>query len=660
MNTKYYLTATHYGVARLAEAHKDRPVQLKSLVVGDANNTPYSPSDRRNATELVNERASVPIQTLDVIDKTIRVTATLNAQIGGFNIHEIGLKDIDNKIVYLGNYHGGYKSAISEGAGGELTIVVDIQTEATDRITIKIDPNVTTANKAWVEDNLTKNKAWVEERFNNLESSLEGFKEKILKSIQDIPVGGIFLTMNHFANSEAVAMHKGYGRWERLGNGQALVTLGDDTRPEFMRTIGHSGGEDMHQLTVDELPEHYHKYNGDDQYANKNIFGDDAAIKERDISYDAISDFSSSVGGVYRTSTTGKTQLHNNIQQSLTVGAWKRLPDFDSVFTLTSNKNKVFANDDIIFTLTTQHEPKGAQYYFDVDGLDPESYSLSSNSFATDENFTAQVRIHIKNLNTQFHNRELALFLRNGKGAIGIEKDIPPVKYTRLFLDQLPTIKTEEDVIQVKDSVNLYRFFVQKEKRKPIPNENITFVIPENIAIIGTTPLISAIEISDFTTQIITIENNGFILGRGANTGKPTTSAASDKRTTGGTAIKNTTDITVQIFNKNQIAGGGGAGGIGMGYRSVPCGAPYGIPSYKQSNYEQAKATFRKGGAKIQSSVTDFSMGKGGDWGEDGENGYNSIIVGDKSTYDGTKAGIVFSGKFNIVENTGTIKGTGV
>ena len=156
MSAKYYVTITNYGAQLISQAHEQNTIALTYMVVGDANGIPYNPIDRKDLTELINQKAQFPIQSIEILDSVIRVTATLDAHIGGFNIHEIGLIDTSGKLLYLGNYHGAYKPIITDGGGGELEIVIDIKVNANANVLIQIDPNIVTANKNWVQQELEK------------------------------------------------------------------------------------------------------------------------------------------------------------------------------------------------------------------------------------------------------------------------------------------------------------------------------------------------------------------------------------------------------------------------------------------------------------------------------------------------------------------------
>lgn len=153
MAAKYYVTLTDYGATQVAQAHDVASITLSQMVIGDANGIPYDPIDQKSRTSLVHQRATVPVQSVVINGAVTTVTATLSANIGGFNLHEIGLKDNTGQLIYIGNYHGGYKPVIAEGAGGELTIVIDITAESGKAALIEIDPNVVTANKNWVIEN---------------------------------------------------------------------------------------------------------------------------------------------------------------------------------------------------------------------------------------------------------------------------------------------------------------------------------------------------------------------------------------------------------------------------------------------------------------------------------------------------------------------------
>ena len=139
--------------------------------------------------------------------------------------------------------------------------------------------------------------------------------------IEDLKVGDLFLTMIDFADNDAVFKHKGYGEWQRVGNGHALLTKAvDNSRPEWMRTIGNTGGSDTHTLSIDQMPRHHHEtlgfmdgYGTDDRFRKVRNGGAFAS----DETPDQI--------GYWTSEDTGNNQPHNNIQLSYVIGVWRRV-----------------------------------------------------------------------------------------------------------------------------------------------------------------------------------------------------------------------------------------------------------------------------------------------------------------------------------------------
>ena len=153
MSATYYLLLTDHGSHRLAAAQAGtQPFQITHLAIGDANNLPYLPQSRVSATQLLNERARVPVQSVIAVEEQVEVLSILDHNIGGFNLHEIGLLDESGQLLYIGNYHGAYKPTLSEGAGGDLELVCVLQTSNLAQVVVKINPSMTIAHRAWVTD----------------------------------------------------------------------------------------------------------------------------------------------------------------------------------------------------------------------------------------------------------------------------------------------------------------------------------------------------------------------------------------------------------------------------------------------------------------------------------------------------------------------------
>ncbi|QHH99234.1 phage tail protein [Acinetobacter dispersus] len=158
MTAIYYVTPTNYGLSLIAQAHNTASISLINLVLGDANGSPYDPISNKQRTTLVNQRAMVPVQSVEMIDThTVRIRALVGNEIGGFNIHEIGLTDPTGKLVYLGNYHGGFKPVLAQGAGGELQLYIDVKPEQGGNVLIQAI-NPISASQPWVLQKLEDEK----------------------------------------------------------------------------------------------------------------------------------------------------------------------------------------------------------------------------------------------------------------------------------------------------------------------------------------------------------------------------------------------------------------------------------------------------------------------------------------------------------------------
>lgn len=112
--------------------------------------------------------------------------------------------------------------------------------------------------------------------------------------------------------------------WERTAVGKVLVGL--DTTDTDFNAIGKTGGEKKHKLTIDEMPSHSHKLNG-----NTNVVFDDndtypylfASAKRGYANGSSVT-----FGGNYSindTTTIGGGQAHNNMPPYQVVAYWKRI-----------------------------------------------------------------------------------------------------------------------------------------------------------------------------------------------------------------------------------------------------------------------------------------------------------------------------------------------
>lgn len=97
-------------------------------------------------------------------------------------------------------------------------------------------------------------------KFNNYKGP--GISKEVLEELQVnllkmvFPVGSTYITQTAInpANEEIL----GFGTWERL---KGKVCLGLDKDDNDLKTIGNTGGEKTHKLTIAEMPSHVHALN---------------------------------------------------------------------------------------------------------------------------------------------------------------------------------------------------------------------------------------------------------------------------------------------------------------------------------------------------------------------------------------------------------------
>lgn len=111
--------------------------------------------------------------------------------------------------------------------------------------------------------------------------------------------------------------------WERTAVGKVLV--GYDNKDTDFNTIGKTGGEKEHKLTLDEMPSHSHDMDeesyGGGGYKNKMGIRQDGGGSSHLIpQYAQTTSYS-----IYKPTYTGGGQAHNNIQPYQVVAYWKRV-----------------------------------------------------------------------------------------------------------------------------------------------------------------------------------------------------------------------------------------------------------------------------------------------------------------------------------------------
>lgn len=118
------------------------------------------------------------------------------------------------------------------------------------------------------------------------------------------PVGSYYETSNTSFNPNTAWG----GTWQEDSTGR--VTVAQDTGT--FDTVGDTGGEETHTLTVAEMPKHNHEIN-----IQKSGTGDWWSLQSFNIERNPQ--------GGYSTNDTGGNQAHNNLQPYIVVKRWHRV-----------------------------------------------------------------------------------------------------------------------------------------------------------------------------------------------------------------------------------------------------------------------------------------------------------------------------------------------
>ena len=123
------------------------------------------------------------------------------------------------------------------------------------------------------------------------------------------PIGSVYINASNSTNPASLL---GFGTWVAFGAGKVMVGL--DAGDTSFDTVGETGGEKTHTLTVAEMPAHKHKfgYTG----GNTDATGSPYSVGKA-IGHDPSNVYS-------ETTSTGGDGSHNNLQPYIVVYFWKR------------------------------------------------------------------------------------------------------------------------------------------------------------------------------------------------------------------------------------------------------------------------------------------------------------------------------------------------
>ena len=119
------------------------------------------------------------------------------------------------------------------------------------------------------------------------------------------PIGSVYINASNSTNPASLL---GFGNWVVFGAGKVMVGL--DAGDTSFDTVGETGGEKTHTLTVNEMPSHNHDIGG----YGLIIGGENYYMLTKTVeSY-----------GLKSTQARGGGASHNNLQPYIVVYFWKR------------------------------------------------------------------------------------------------------------------------------------------------------------------------------------------------------------------------------------------------------------------------------------------------------------------------------------------------
>lgn len=121
------------------------------------------------------------------------------------------------------------------------------------------------------------------------------------------PIGSVYINASNSTNPASLL---GFGTWVAFGAGKVMVGL--DAGDTSFDTVGETGGEKTHTLSVDEMPSHKHTLNNN-TLVNRNVAGTGGSQGSTTVLASTIT-----------IENTGGGSAHNNLQPYIVVYFWKR------------------------------------------------------------------------------------------------------------------------------------------------------------------------------------------------------------------------------------------------------------------------------------------------------------------------------------------------
>jgi hypothetical protein len=125
------------------------------------------------------------------------------------------------------------------------------------------------------------------------------------------PIGSVYINASNATNPASLL---GFGTWSAFGAGKVMVGL--DAGDTSFDTLGETGGEKTHILTVAEMPSHNH--------AIRSQSGNYPATDFTDKGFERSGVSNYELNNTTNIANAGSGSAHNNLQPYIVVYFWKR------------------------------------------------------------------------------------------------------------------------------------------------------------------------------------------------------------------------------------------------------------------------------------------------------------------------------------------------
>lgn len=252
-NSQFMAILTAVGEARLANAQAlGIAWKITQLGVGDGNGA--EPMPDRLQTALLNERRRAPLNQLKVDPNNASIIIAeqvIPEDVGGWWIREIGLYDESGDLVAVANCPPTFKPQLAQGSGRTQVVRLNLLVSSTQSITLKIDPSVVLATRAYCDAKVAEELAKLDHKNSVRAATTANIALNGLQTIDGVALalGDRVLVKDQDAGKNNGVYIAGAGAWARSADADA----GIEVTPGMIVPIeqGTTNADSVWQLVTD-------------------------------------------------------------------------------------------------------------------------------------------------------------------------------------------------------------------------------------------------------------------------------------------------------------------------------------------------------------------------------------------------------------------------